>query len=344
MQRFIFQHPEYLLALAVVLPALLFIITLHWLQKRKRVRKLADRSLKEKMLPGFTFARFALKKTLLLLAITGIFFALARPRFGKIAVETERSGIYLCIALDLSSSMLAEDLMPNRLTRARMAIQQLFNRLKNDQLAMVYFAGNAKLAVPMTPDLAFAQMSLEYADTEWPEVQGTNLTEALDIAMGAFPENRTGGAAIILISDGENHEGEAIQKAKEAYNSNIVVHTLGIGKNQSVPIPVYQGNNLTGYKKDAEGQTVMTRLNENLLKEIARAGGGIYMPGENPTQALNQIFTHIESMNTEVFELDEREEHKEQYLWFLWPAFCFLLAESLISERSIPWWKRIGLF
>jgi Ca-activated chloride channel family protein len=342
MQKFIFQYPEYLWALAAGLPVLALGFWALWWVRRKRLGLVVGKNQLSQMFPGWTDARQILRYALLWLGVAGFLLALARPRYGTAKETSERSGVYIALVLDVSTSMLAEDILPNRLQRAKMAISQLFTRFRNDQVALVVFAGTAHLAVPMTPDLAFAQMALDFADTESPTYQGTQLTEALDQAIQAFPEERTGGAAIILMTDGEDHEGSAVEKAREAYNNNIVVHAMGVGKSQGAPIPQYSGQTLVGYKKDADGNPILTTLNMNLLQDIAQAGGGIAVQGENPTQAIEDIFKEIESMNREVFSLEERDDMQDQFFWFLWPAFCVLLAESLIAERGIPWWKKFG--
>jgi Ca-activated chloride channel family protein len=296
------------------------------------------------LFPGLNFARQWLRWFLWISIFSLLLLAIARPRYGLFESEKERKGIYLTVALDVSTSMLAEDLSPNRLSRAKMAVQNVLKRLKNDQVALVVFAGSAHIAVPMTPDIGYVNMVLRTVDTEMPSEKGTWITEALRMAFETFPENRTGEAAIILISDGEDHEGEAVEIAMKAKDNRIFVHTLGIGNPQGTPIPLYENGKLIGYKKDENGQTILSKLNENMLREIASAGGGMYRHGINPGSSLDEIFTHIDLMAKEKFSPAQRNDLEERYLWFLWPALILLTLEWFLKEKSTPWWKRLQLF
>jgi len=338
-----FLHTEWLwalLGLAGFIPS-----TWAFLVWRKRQRlKLGITGKREDQMPGYSRFRVILRWTLVGIAWAGIILGVARPRYGEATQPGTRKGVYISVVLDVSTSMLAEDLKPNRLQRAKMAIQSMLKRLKNDQISLVVFAGTAHVVVPMTPDIAFVNMMLRGVDTELPSVQGTHIGEALTRAFEGIPEERKGDAAIILITDGEDHEEEAVEVARNLAAKNIFLHTLGIGNSVGAPIPIYKNGLLTGYKKDRDGNTVMTRLNEDMLRELARIGKGIYVHGSNPGEALDQIFSHIDNMASENFTLADRDDMEERYAWFVWPAFVLLLIELLLTEKSIPWWKRWQFF
>jgi Ca-activated chloride channel homolog len=334
-----FLHTEWLWGLLGILgfvpAAWAFLL---W-RKRQR-KKLGVYGKREDQMPGYSPYRVILRWTLVGVAWAGIILGIARPRYGEATQPGTRKGVYISLVLDVSVSMLAEDLKPNRLQRAKMAIQSMLKRLKNDQISLVVFAGTAHVVVPMTPDIGFVNMMLRSIDTDLPSVQGTHIGEALRRALEGIPEDRKGDAAVILITDGEDHEVEAVEVARKLAENKIYLHTLGIGSTEGTPIPIYKNAQLTGYKKDGAGNTVMTRLNEDMLRELARVGNGIYVHGANPGEALDQIFNQIDTMASESFTLADRDDMEERYAWFVWPAFFLLLIELLLTEKSIPWWKK----
>ncbi|MBW7936456.1 MAG: VWA domain-containing protein, partial [Flavobacteriales bacterium] len=208
------------------------------------------------------------------------------------------------------------------------------DRLRGDRIGIIVFAGSARKQVPITIDYATAKMTVQSITPDDVNTQGTSLSAAINMAMESLPVDRASSGAIILITDGEDHEGEAVELARKAKKQNVFVHTIGIGTPQGVPIPIYNNGLVSGYKTDRNGQTVITKLNEQILKEIASEGGGIYVKGNNPTLALDQIKKEIDRMDKQVVSMKRYEDGKEQFQWPLALAIFLIILEGFISEQS----------
>lgn len=319
-----------LLAIPVWIMAL--ILFLKW--KKNKMALLASGVLQPRMFPRYSRFKIVLKHILFILSYTMLVVALARPKMGMKVQDVETKGADIIIALDVSNSMLAEDLKPNRLERAKQAISVLLDRLRGDRIGIIVFAGSARKQVPITIDYATAKMTVQSITPDDVNTQGTSLSAAINMAMESLPVDRASSGAIILITDGEDHEGEAVELARKAKKQNIFVHTIGIGTPQGVPIPIYNNGLVSGYKTDRNGQTVITKLNEQILKEIASEGGGIYVKGNNPTLALDQIKKEIDRMDKQVVSMKRYEDGKEQFQWPLALAIFLIILEGFISEQS----------
>ncbi|MCZ2442889.1 MAG: VWA domain-containing protein [Flavobacteriales bacterium] len=318
----------------LAIPAWIMALILFLKWKKNKMALLASGVLQPKMFPRYSRFKIVLKHILFILSYTMLVVALARPKMGMKVQDVETKGADIIIALDVSNSMLAEDLKPNRLERAKQAISVLLDRLRGDRIGIIVFAGSARKQVPITIDYATAKMTVQSITPDDVNTQGTSLSAAINMAMESLPVDRASSGAIILITDGEDHEGEAVELARKAKKQNVFVHTIGIGTPQGVPIPIYNNGLVSGYKTDRNGQTVITKLNEQILKEIASEGGGIYVKGNNPTLALDQIKKEIDRMDKQVVSMKRYEDGKEQFQWPLALAIFLIILEGFISEQS----------
>lgn len=270
--------------------------------------------------------------------------ALANPQIGSKLIEGERKGIDLMIALDVSTSMLAKDIEPSRLERSKQSISRLIDQLGNDRIGIVVFAGQAYVQLPITTDYAAAKMFLSAINTNIVPVQGTAIGAAIQLSAKSF-DNETHSKAIIIITDGENHEDDPVKEAKTAADQGINIFTVGMGLPEGAPIPDYDAyNRQTGFKKDRQGNTVVTRLNEGMLQQIAAAGNGIYVRANNTQVGLNKIFDEISKLEKTEFESKIFSDYESRFHYFIALSLLFLIMEILIFERKNKWLRKIKLF
>lgn len=343
MELFRFEHPEYFYALlAIPVLTALFIWMIIW--KKKAMKRYGDLQILQRLVPGVSQSRMVFKFVLLMLAFVFLIIGLANPQIGSKLVEGERKGIDIMVALDVSNSMLAQDIEPNRLERARQAISKMIDKLGNDRIGMVVFAGNAYVQLPITTDHAAAKMFLSTINTRVVPTQGTAIGEAIELSAKSFDDEKH-SRAIVVISDGENHEDDAIKIAKEVAEQGINVYTIGMGLTEGTPIPEYdQYNRQTGYKKDREGNTVVTRLNEKMLQDIALAGKGIYVRANNTQAGLSKVFDEINKLEKSEFESKMFSDYESRFQYFIAISLVLLLIELLLFERKNKWLSRIKLF
>lgn len=273
-----------------------------------------------------------------------LIIGIANPQTGSKLVEGERKGIDIMIALDVSNSMLAEDIQPNRLERAKQSISKLIDKLGNDRIGIIVFAGHAYMQLPITTDYSAAKMFLETINTRIVPTQGTAIGTAIDMAVNSF-DDETHSRAIIVITDGENHEDEPIESAKNAVDQGIIVYTIGMGLLEGAPIPEYnQYNRRTGYKKDRQGSTVITKLNESMLQQIASAGNGVYVRANNSSTGLKTVFDEINKLEKTEFESKMFSDYEDRFQYFIALSLIFIILELLIFERKSKWLSKINLF
>lgn len=337
-----FEHIEFLYGLMLV-PLLWGLFLLHRYLWKRRLRQLGESQLVYNLIPLFSGARLKYRFWLLMGAISMLLVALANPQTGSTLEKVERKGIEIMIALDVSNSMLAEDIQPNRLARARQAISRLIDKLSNDRIGIVVFAGKAYTQLPITSDYAAAKMFLATVGPDLVPSQGTAIGDAISQSLSAFSEEE-GNKAIIVITDGENHEDDALMAASEAAKKDIMVCTIGMGTPEGGPIPQYHGNLRVGFKKDQEGSTVVTRLNEVMLQQVAASGGGIYVRASNTDAGLEKVFDAINKLEKTTFEARMFSDYEDRFQIFLLIALGFLLAEMLIVERKSKWFSGLKIF
>ncbi|PLW99844.1 MAG: hypothetical protein C0594_16525 [Marinilabiliales bacterium] len=340
---FRFAHPDYLYLLGLV-PLLVLVFVLFQRRKKKNIEKVGDRNLMDYLMPEHSPGRQIIKFIVLMLALVSVVFTLARPQLGSKLEEVKREGVELIIALDVSNSMMAEDIKPNRLERAKQAISKLIDRLHSDKIGLIVFAGQSYMQLPVTIDYAAAKMFLESVNTDIIPVQGTAIGSAIEMAMNSFSPNNDKNRAIIIITDGENHEDDAIKMAEEAKSKGITVHTIGMGLSKGGPIPVQMNYGQRDYRKDKDGKVIISKLNEVMLQQIAAAGGGIYIRANNAQTGLNVLFDEINSMEKQEFDANIFADYDYKYQYPLFFALFFLLVELMILERKNRIFKGFNLF
>ncbi len=334
-----FESNIYLWLLVLVPILLLLMVVAEW-HRRHLVNRLADRHLVAYLMPDASALRRWVKVILLLLAIALMVIVVARPQMGTKVSHEKRNGIELIVALDISNSMLAEDVTPNRLQRSKMLIESLMDNFSKDKVGLVVFAGDAFVQLPITSDYVSAKMFLQNIDPSLIQLQGTDIGKAIDISSRSFTSEKNIGKAVIVITDGEDHEGGALEAAQALKSQGVKLFVLGIGKPEGAPIPVAGG----GYMTDGNGQTVMTALNEQMCRELADAGGGMFMRVDNSTNAQRVLNTEFSKLQKGETSSVIYSEYNEQYQLFALFALLLLLVEMCLSETPNPFFKRFRLF
>ncbi|HUS86263.1 MAG TPA: VWA domain-containing protein [Bacteroidales bacterium] len=342
MQIFRFENEKYLYFL-LILPVLVILWVINSSIRRKKLHRAGDFRLISGLMPEVSFWRNNLKYFILVISYIFIVLMISRPQFGSRIEEVKRQGVEIIIALDVSNSMLAEDIQPNRLERAKQSISRLVDRLENDKIGLIVFAGDAYTQIPVTTDYVSAKMFLSSIDPSIVPKQGTAIGAAIDLGMNSFSPQLGESKALIIITDGENHEDNPLESAKKAAEKGVIIHTIGIGSQSGVPIPVLESGR-RDYLKDNEGNTVITRLDENILRDIAFATGGKYVRASNTNIGLNTIFDDISSMKQQELESTLYSEYDDQFQLIAAIILILLVAEFLIMERRNRRLRKIKLF
>lgn len=343
MEIFRFENPQYL-ALFALIPVLLGLFWLSWRGRKKALQRFGDPGVIPSLMPFRSLRRPWFRFILLILGLSMLILALANPLIGSRIREAKREGIDVMIVLDVSRSMLAEDVRPNRLERAKMAVSRLIDRLENDRVGLVVFAGNAITQVPITSDHSAAKMILRTVNTSSVSVQGTALGSAIERALSSFSGEKLENKVIIIISDGENHLDDPVEQARLAAEKGVVIHTVGIGTRAGAPIPVYQGQQLSGFLRDNQGNTVVSRYDENTLRGIAEATGGVFRHGTGADMGLNSILDEIRKVEKDTFETMVFADYESRYHYFVALALLFVVLEIFIFERKNQWLEKVKLF
>ena len=337
---FRFEEPTYLYLL-LLLPFLAAFYLYSNYRRRKAIRKFGDPVLMAQLMPDVSKYRPDVKFWLVFAAIGLFAVLLARPQFGSKLETVKRQGVEVMIALDISNSMLAQDVQPSRLEKAKRLVAQLVDKMENDKVGMIVFAGDAFTQLPITSDYISAKMFLESINPSLISKQGTAIGAAINLATRSFTPQEGVGRAVIVITDGENHEGGAVEAAKAAAEKGIQVSVLGVGMPDGAPIPV-EGTN--DFRRDRDGNVVVTRLNGQMCQEIAQAGDGIYVRVDNSNAAQKVIAQEINKMAKADVETQVYTEFNEQFQAVAWIILLLLLAEMLILERKNPLFRNIHLF
>lgn len=333
----------YILYFLLVIPVL---ISIYWLAvylKNKSLKKFGDMGIIQQLFPDASKLRPFVKFCLAVFALACIILALAQPQFGSKLENVKREGIEIVIALDVSNSMLAEDIKPNRLEASKRAVSKLIEKLKNDKIGLIVFAGDAYTQLPITTDYGAAKMFLNTVNTNFVAKQGTAIGSAIQLAIESFSKEKNKSKVIIIISDGENHEDDAVKFATEASQKGIVIHTIGMGLPQGAPIPVSENTN-SDYKKDNSGGIVVSKLNDIMLQQIASAGNGTYVRANNSKSGLEKISEEINKMSKELIESKTYSDYDDRYQYMAGLALLLLLIDFIIRERRNRVLKKINLF
>ena len=278
-----------------------------------------------------------------MIAFAFLVLALADPQTGSKMEKVERRGIDVMIALDVSNSMLAEDIRPSRLERAKQAISKLIDRLDGDRIGIIVFAGKAYNQLPITTDYGAAKMFLSAINTNIVPVQGTAIADAIEMATGSFGQSAH-NKAIIVISDGEDHQGDVLEKTEAAAKKGIIVYSVGIGTPEGGPIPVYNGDYRTGYKKDRDGTTIITRLDDSLLQRIAALGKGMYVRITNSEESWQKVFDDLNKIQKSELESRQFSDYEDRFQYFIGFSLLFLIFELFVFDKKNQWFSRIKPF
>ena len=323
----IFAHSQYLLLLLLI-PFFFLGMALWMGARRRRLRKLGDEALVNELMPSWSRSKRWVRAVLYSLAFFFFVIGLSRPQIGAKLKEYKVKGAEIMVVLDVSNSMLAQDYSPNRLERAKLAISRITDRLQGDRIGLIIFAGSSFVQLPITSDYVSAKLFLSNISTESIPIQGTAIGDAINTAVKSFSAQSENSRAIIVITDGENHEDDAVAAATQAAEAGVKVYTIGVGSVEGQPIPMDGG-----LLKDKEGNIVVTKLDEDTLKEIAQAGGGAYVHAGNDEFGLTPIVNDIKKMQEEEYSSVVFEEYDEQFMYFLGIALALFVLEMLIGER-----------
>jgi len=338
-----FAHIEFLYLLLLI--PVFIVLYLAWNGWRKRaLKRFGDIKVIQMMMPRYSGVRPLLKFIILLTAFVFFVVGISDPQVGSRMEKVKREGIDLYLVLDVSNSMLAEDIRPNRLERAKMAISNLIDRLQGDRIGIVVFAGHAYKQLPLTTDYGAAKLFLSAVDTKIIPTQGTAIGEAINMAVESFDDSKH-NKAIVVITDGENHEDDAVGAAKAAVDKGIKVFTIGMGMPDGAPIPMYDKNgNMLGYKKDKSGKTVVTKLNEDMLRQIAAAGDGSYVRASSATTGLSKVLGDINKIQKKEIETRQFTDYEDRFQIFLVLALILLFVELLIPDRRGKLAEKFDIF
>ena len=338
---FRFGNPEFLW-LFLLMPLLLALYIFLNIRKRKDVERMGVRSTLKKMMPGLSLKRSYLKFWLIFAALCVGIFMVARPQFGTKVELVEKEGIELAIAMDVSNSMMAEDVSPSRLARAKQILTRLIDVRKNDKVALIVFAGEAYVQMPLTSDTQSAKIFLNSIDPSLVPIQGTAIGQAIGLGMSSFSSDQDISKAMIIITDGEDHEGNAAAMAAEAVKAGITINVVGIGSPDGSPIPSPDpGSN---FMADNEGNVVVSRLNEQMGMEIAQSGEGIYVRADNSNNAVRALEARLDELETGKTTSLSYSEYDEMFPILAWILLVLLLVEVLIYDMKNPLFRNVRLF
>ena len=326
---FRFANPEYLyLLIAIPLLILLFCYSLYL--RRKKLKRIGDISLLQGLMPDVSIRHRVMKFVLCLLALSCLIISLARPQIGMNIDTKQRNGIEMVVAMDISNSMLATDVSPNRLEKAKQVVSNMADKLSDDKIALVVFAGQAFIQLPITSDFVSAKMFLDAISPSMLQAQGTNLGEAIRLSMGSFTSQKNVQRAIVVITDGEDQAEEAEKMASEAAGKGIRVYVLGIGSPKGATIPMQGGN----YLRDKSGNIVVTKLNEDMCNRIAAAGRGVYIHVDNSNIAQERLYYELNKLEKSSLGSAVYSDYAEQFQVFAQLALFFLLLDVCVLEKK----------
>lgn len=343
---FKFENPIFFYVFAAI-PVCIAIYIWYIYRAKKNMKKLGDLNLIYQLTPEVSKAKKTTKFILFLIGLSFLILGICNLQTGSKMRDVKREGADIMICLDVSNSMLAQDLTPNRLERAKIAIENMVNKLQGDRLGIIVFAGEAYVQLPITTDYSTAKLFLESINTKIVPVQGTNIADAINKAVESFGKDEGKNKAIVVITDGENNEeaqASAVDAAEEAAKKNIVIHTIGVGSESGVPIPNVVDGIVSGYKKDNAGNTIVTKLDAKILQDISSASNGVYVQASSSDIGLDAILDKIAELDKKQLESKMYSDYEDQFQWFLGAALLFLMFESFLSERVSKLWKKLNLF
>lgn len=332
----------YLLFIIPVI-VVLFLLVVIW--KKRTQKKFANTNLLKRLTPDKSYNKGALKLIVFILGLSLLIIGLVNPKIGTKLETVKREGVDIVFAVDVSKSMLAEDIAPNRLEKAKRLVSEIINQLASDRVGIIAYAGQAYPQLPITTDYGAAKMFLQSMNTDMLTSQGTAIDQAIELASTYYDDEEQTNRVLFIISDGEDHsEGTTIDVVEDAVDEGIRIYTIGVGKQKGAPIPIKRNGILESLKKDNQGETVITRLNENILIDIANEGNGQYIDGSNTDTAVDLIKEELLQMDKKEFEAKQFAEYKDQFQWFIGAALLLLFLDIFILDRKTKWLKKLNLF
>jgi Ca-activated chloride channel family protein len=322
--------------------ALLFLYNQYW--KIKKQREFGDLELVKKLSPERSVFKPILKLVVLLLALVGLILGLVNPKIGTKMETVKREGIDIVFAMDVSKSMLAEDVVPSRLEKSKQIVSQIINQLGSDRIGIVAYAGSAFPVLPITTDYSVAKMFLQSINTDIVSSQGTSLDEAIKLSATYFDDKSKTSKLLIMISDGEDHSEGAESTAEEANKLGMKIITIGVGTEKGGPIPLRVNGVVESFKRDGNNQVVITKLNQEGLTNIAKATKGGYVDGNNTKAVLDYVKNALDNIQKTEFESTQMADFQSQFQWFLGFAFVLLFLDVFLLERKTKWVKKLNLF
>lgn len=338
---FRFAHPEYLYLL-LVLPVLFAIYLYFIYKKRMNLRKFGYPKLLKQLMPDVSHKRQYLKFWFLFAGITLCIFIISGPQFGTKLETVKKKGIEVVVCLDVSNSMLSEDISPSRLEKSKQMLSRMIDGFANDKVGMIVFAGDAYIQLPITTDYLAAKMFLSSINTQMVSKQGTAIGAAISLAAGSFTSNEASEKTIIVITDGENHEDDALGAAKAAAEKGIKINVVGVGTLEGAPIPVQPGS--SNFRKDSSGNFVVTSLNENMCQQIAAEGKGVYVRSDNSNNALRTLQNELSKMGKTDLESKVYSDYDERFQTLAWIALFILIFDFFILDRKNRIFRKVKLF
>lgn len=339
-----FENQEYLwLFGALILVALLFLVSYIFISKK--ISSFGDNSLFQKLNPDRSNFKISVKFILVFLIFSALVLSIMNPQLGTKLEEVKREGIEIIVAVDISNSMLAEDIKPNRIERAKQSILQLIDNIGNDKIGIIIFAGESFLQLPLTTDYSAAKLLVSSITTDLIPTQGTAIGSAIELATDSFSSAEEGenevNKVLIILTDGENHEDDAIGQVEIAAEKGIIVNTIGMGSKDGGPIPIYNNGINTGYRKDRSGETIITKLNDGMLSEIASKGGGRFLRASSVNIDLKEIADDLESIEKTEFEAKVFTDYEDRFQYMIGIALVLIFIELLINYKKSKFFKSL---
>lgn len=328
----------------IIIPVMLMVFLWTFFWKKRTQKSFGSAVVLKRLSPDLSFFKSSLKFITLCLAVGFLVIGLINPKIGTKLETIKREGVDIVFAIDVSKSMLAEDVAPNRLEKSKQLVTQIINNLASDRVGIIAYAGKAFPQLPITTDYASAKMFLQSMNTDMLSSQGTAINEAIELSRNYFDDEEQTNRVLIIISDGEDHNDLSIEVAEAASEEGIKIYTIGVGSEKGGPIPLKRNGVVMSYKKDQNNETVITKLNEETLRLIANEAKGGYINGSQTADVVEQIRAVLSAMDKKEFEAKEFAEYKDQFQWFLGIGLFFLILDVLLLERKTAWLKRLNLF
>ncbi|MDP3314125.1 VWA domain-containing protein [Lutibacter sp.] len=337
------EEPTYFIYLSIIPVIVAMFFWLLW-WKKKTQKNFADKLLLEKLSPEKSSFKSFLKITVICLALAFLVVSLTNPKMGTKLETVKRQGVDIVFALDVSASMLAEDIAPSRLDKAKQIITKVIDNLGSDRIGVIIYAGNSYPLLPITTDHAAAKMFLQNASTNMVSSQGTAINEAIERAITYYDNDEKTNRFLFIVSDGEDHEENTLELARKANEEKIKIFTIAIGTEQGGPIPLKENNTVIGYKKDSKGEVVITQMKAQVLKDIALEGNGKYIDGNRTQETINTIKDLLVKAEKSEFETKQFSDYKDQFQWFIALGLLFLIFDALLLDKKTKWVQKLNLF